>query len=134
MEFKSTKPLFKKHKGDAGYDIASDVDGTIGPMESLLVSTGIHLSIPFGSYGRLCSRSSLAVKNNIEVGAGIIDESYRGEVKVLLRNFGKEPFAFNKNDRIAQLVISPCFIGDVEVVDELDMTERGEGGFGSTGK
>lgn len=95
----------------------------------------MKMAIPAGYYGRVAPRSGLAVKNFIDVGAGVIDEDYRGEVKVLLFNFGEQPFKVSPGDRIAQLLVEPVMQPRLEQVAEsaLDSTERGEGGFGSTG-
>jgi dUTP pyrophosphatase len=137
----------------AGYDLYADQSGTVPECQyleqfagrdcnnngiikrtgSYLVSTGIAVKIPIGYYGRVASRSGLAVKNGLEVGAGVIDSDYRGEVKVLLRNLGSQPFEFKSGDRIAQLIIEKIETPDVEEVIDLDVTDRGAGGFGSTG-
>jgi dUTP pyrophosphatase len=137
----------------AGYDLYADQAGTVPECQyleqfagrdcnnngiikrtgSYLVSTGIAVKIPIGYYGRVASRSGLAVKNGLEVGAGVIDSDYRGEVKVLLRNLGSQPFEFKSGDRIAQLIIEKIETPDVEEVTDLDVTDRGAGGFGSTG-
>ncbi len=100
---------------------------------SCLVSTGIAVKIPEGYYGRVASRSGLAVKSHLEVGAGVIDSDYRGEVKVLLRNLGSQPFEVKQGDRIAQLILEKIITPDVTEVKDLDDTVRGNGGFGSTG-
>lgn len=100
---------------------------------SCLVSTGIAVKISEGYYGRVASRSGLAVKSHLEVGAGVIDSDYRGEVKVLLRNLGSQPFEVKKGDRIAQLILEKIITPDPLEVKDLDDTARGEGGFGSTG-
>lgn len=98
-----------------------------------LVSTGLSFKIPEGNYGRIAPRSGLAWKNFIDVGAGVIDEDYRGEVKVLLFNLGGEDFTVKFGDRVAQFIIekyTPCELMEVA---ELDDTSRGAEGFGSTG-
>jgi len=100
------------------------------------VSTGIALEIPGDcSYGRIAPRSGLAVKHGIQVGAGVVDADYRGEVKVLLFNHGSDTFSATAGDRIAQLIIERCKMPDVTVVTDraLSATERGTSGFGSTG-
>ena len=128
--------LTKKHFDDAGLDIKSAENFCICPGESKLIGTGLFLAIPKGRVGFLKSRSGLAVKHGIEVGAGVIDVSYRGEVKVLLRNHGSEQVWFSTGDRIAQLVtlsINPFLYAEVDVKEYLDDTTRGQGGFGSTG-
>ena len=118
----------------ASYDISSLEDAEIPPQSKYLFSTGLSLAIPSGHYGRIAPRSGLAVKHFIDVGAGVIDEDYRGELKVLLFNFGGEPYKVSKGDRIAQLLLEKIITPDVIEVEELDETGRGQGGFGSTGK
>ena len=117
----------------AGYDIFSAVDTIVPAKGKALISADISLAIPDGHYGRVAPRSGLDVKNFIDVGAGVIDCDYRGPLGVVLFNFGEEEFAVKKGDRIAQLIITPIATPQVEVVEELDVTERGQGGFGSTG-
>ncbi|XP_008068153.2 deoxyuridine 5'-triphosphate nucleotidohydrolase, mitochondrial isoform X1 [Carlito syrichta] len=118
----------------AGYDLYSAYDYTIPPMEKALVKTDIQIALPSGCYGRVAPRSGLAAKHFIDVGAGVIDEDYRGNVGVVLFNFGKEEFEVKKGDRIAQLICERIFYPEIEEVQVLDDTERGAGGFGSTGK
>ncbi|CAH6787952.1 deoxyuridine 5'-triphosphate nucleotidohydrolase, mitochondrial [Phodopus roborovskii] len=118
----------------AGYDLYSAYDYTIPPMEKTIVKTDIQIAVPSGCYGRVAPRSGLAVKHFIDVGAGVIDEDYRGNVGVVLFNFGKEKFEVKKGDRIAQLICEQIFYPELEEVKTLDDTERGSGGFGSTGK
>lgn len=118
----------------ASYDIFSNEEFTIAPKGKYLFSTGISMAIPSGHYGRVAPRSGLATKHFIDVGAGVIDEDYRGEVKVLLFNFGEDGYLVGKGDRIAQLILERISTPKIEEVEELDSTIRGEGGFGSTGK
>ena len=117
----------------AGYDLYSAVDTIIAKKSKGLVSTGISIAIPEGNYGRVAPRSGLASKNFIDVGAGVVDVDYRGEVFVLLFNFSDDDFTVKQGDRIAQLIIEKITITEVEEVEELKSTSRGEGGFGSTG-
>lgn len=125
---------FKKaHKDDAGYDILASEYVIVYPGKKALVSTGLTVAIPKGFVGIIKSRSGLAARHDLEHGAGVIDSGYRGEVKVLLRNFGHEPYEIFFGDKIAQMVILPIFDGEVEFVDSLDETERSENGFNSTG-
>jgi len=101
-----------------------------------LIPTGLAMAIPIGNYGRIAPRSGLAAKNFIDVGAGVIDADYRGEVKVLLFNFGEADFKVQPGDRVAQLIIEKYTRTEIEEVADgadLESTERGEGGFGSTG-
>ncbi|NWW48401.1 DUT protein, partial [Pedionomus torquatus] len=118
----------------AGYDLYSAYDCVIPPMEKAVVKTDIQIALPAGCYGRVAPRSGLAAKHFIDVGAGVIDEDYRGNVGVVLFNFGKEVFEVKKGDRIAQLICERICYPELEEVETLDDTERGEGGFGSTGK
>ncbi len=100
------------------------------------VRTGIAVEIPCGSEGQIRPRSGLAAKYGVTVlnAPGTVDEDYRGEIKVLLINHGQVPFVIKPGDRIAQLVICPVVRVQVELVDSLDPTSRGAGGFGSTGR
>uniref|UniRef100_A0A5F8HJG8 Deoxyuridine 5'-triphosphate nucleotidohydrolase n=1 Tax=Monodelphis domestica TaxID=13616 RepID=A0A5F8HJG8_MONDO len=118
----------------AGYDLYSAYDYTIPAMEKALVKTDIQIPLPPGCYGRVAPHSALATKHFIDVGAGVIDEDYGGNVGVVLFNFGKETFEVKKGDRIAQLICEWVFYPELEEVQGLDDTERGSGGFGSTGQ
>lgn len=97
------------------------------------MKTGLQIRVPIGCYGRVAPRSGLAVKKFVDCGAGVIDADYRGEVGVVLFNFGEEDFNVQIGDRIAQLVLEKISMTDVVAIDKLDDTERGTGGFGSTG-
>jgi len=126
---------FKSYPGSAGYDIFSIDSVTIAPGSRLLVRTGISLEVPEYYYIRIAPRSGLSVRG-IDVGAGVIDSSYRGEVKVLLINNSKEFYNVQEGDRIAQLIMERCGNADITVLeyyDELSMSERGQNGFGSSG-
>lgn len=118
----------------AGYDLSSIVDIVVPSLGRVAVSTGIAVKVPVGTYGRIAPRSGLAFKHGIDVLAGVVDADYRAEVKVILYNTSGVDYEIKKGDRIAQLVIEKIEMLDVAVVDELDQTERGDGGFGSTGK
>ena len=117
----------------AGYDISASEDAKVPSQGRMAVSTGISIGLPEGTYGRIAPRSGLAYKFGIDVLAGVIDADYRGEVKVILYNSGVHPFNIQKGDRIAQLIIEKNETPDVAVVMDIDDTERGDGGFGSTG-
>lgn len=125
----------QQHVGDAGYDLKSISDYKIKSFERILISTGLHIQIPFGYVGYIMSRSGLASKNGIVVlnSPGVIDYGYSGEVKVLLMNFGSEDFEIKKGDRIAQLIISklPDVIFSKGVV--ISENYRKNNGFGSSG-
>lgn len=99
----------------------------------MLVKTDIQIEVPTGCYGRVAPRSGLALKNSIDVGAGVIDEDYRGNVGVILFNFSDLDFDVKKGDRIAQLICERIAYPKLVEVDTLTETVRGEGGFGSTG-
>ena len=124
----------RQTSGSVGYDLHSTENNMIEPFSRKLISTGLRVNIPRGMYGRIAPRSSLAWKHSVDVGAGVIDNDYRGEVKVLLINTGKNPYEVKKGDRIAQLIFENCSTPKLEVVseEELDITDRGTGGFGST--
>jgi len=118
----------------AGFDLYSAENVTIPAKSKGLVSTGISIAIPTDCYGRVAPRSGLANKNFIDVGAGVIDSDYRGELFVLLFNFSDTDFKVNIGDRIAQLILERIYNIDVATeVDVLPDTIRGNNGFGSTG-
>jgi dUTP pyrophosphatase len=121
--------------GAAGMDVVSAEDVVIAPGARHPVATGLALAIPHGFEIQVRPRSGLALKHGITVPntPGTIDSDYRGELKVLLINHGPEPFAVQRGDRVAQLVLAPLVQAAWEEVAELDITDRGEGGFGSTG-
>lgn len=127
------KAPLRGSEGAAGYDIFANEDLIIDRDNRRLVSGGFSMKFPEGYYGRIAPRSGLAVKKSIDVGAGVVDVDYRGIVKVLLINNGRYSFKVEKGDRIAQLIIEKIITPPVVVVEELDDTQRGEGGFGSTG-
>ncbi|XP_075711340.1 deoxyuridine 5'-triphosphate nucleotidohydrolase, mitochondrial [Rhinoderma darwinii] len=118
----------------AGYDLYSAYDYMIGPQDKAIVKTDIQISVPSGCYGRVAPRSGLAAKHFIDVGAGVIDEDYRGNVGVVLFNFGKESFAVKKGDRVAQLICEQIVYPKLEELKVLEDTDRGAAGFGSTGQ
>ncbi|CAF99850.1 unnamed protein product [Tetraodon nigroviridis] len=118
----------------AGFDLYSAYDYAIDPLDKAIVKTDIQIAVPHGCYGRVAPRSGLAAKYFIDVGAGVVDEDYRGNVGVVLFNFGKETFHVKKGDRVAQLVCEKICYPDLLEQVTLDETERGAGGFGSTGR
>lgn len=131
-----TKEARMPEKGSvysAGYDLYASQAKLIPKKCKALVKIGIAMAIPEGCYGRIAPRSGLAVKKFIDVGAGVIDSDYRGEIRVLLFNFGEEDFVIEEGDRIAQLIIERIALTKLEEVTTLDETNRGVGGFGSTG-
>jgi dUTP pyrophosphatase len=108
---------------------------TLGPLERALIPTGLAMALPSGFEAQVRPRSGLAAKNGVTVtnSPGTIDADYRGEVKVILVNLSNEAFTIERGMRIAQMIIAPVTQGIWNVVDDLDETARGEGGFGSTG-
>jgi len=135
LDYDAISP-YKSYPGSAGYDICSIDSVTIEPGSRLLVATGISLEVPEYYYVRVAPRSGLSVRG-IDVGAGVVDSSYRGEVKVLLINNSKESYNVQEGDRIAQLIMERCGNAEITILgyyDELSMSERGENGFGSSGK
>ncbi|KXZ41934.1 hypothetical protein GPECTOR_240g576 [Gonium pectorale] len=119
--------------GAAGYDLASAEEKVVPARGKALIKTDLAIRVPPGTYGRVAPRSGLAVKNFIDTGAGVVDEDYRGNVGVLLFNHSDEDFVVKMGDRIAQLVLERITTPDVEEVEELDSTQRGAAGYGSTG-
>ncbi len=107
--------------------------GVVPARGRVLLKTDIAIAVPSGTYGRVAPRSGLALKNGIDTGAGVIDEDYRGNVGVILFNHTDTDFAVAAGDRVAQLILEAIQTPAVEVVDELEDTARGAGGFGSTG-
>ena len=122
--------------GAAGVDLCCSEGFTIHPMERKLVGTGIKLAIPSGFEAQVRPRSGLAIRHGISMvnSPGTIDSDYRGEIMLILINFGTETVEFNQGERIGQLVFCPVVQADLKVVERLDGTERGDGGFGSTGQ
>lgn len=123
------------HPGDAGLDICSAEDVVLEPGERATVSAGFAMALPEGYAAFIQPRSGLAARSGISIvnTPGLIDCHYRGEVKVILVNLGREPFRVKRGDRVAQMVVQEVCPVRVEEADELDATGRGEGGFGSTG-
>ncbi len=121
--------------GSAGMDIRAAEAATIAPGKRGLVGTGFAFAIPEGYEVQVRPRSGLALKKGISVlnTPGTIDSDYRGEIKVILANLGEEDFAVERGDRIAQIVVAPVQRGNLIEVADLDETDRGAGGFGSTG-
>jgi dUTP pyrophosphatase len=132
------QPPARTREGDAAYDLRAVEPFALAPGERAVVPTGVAVAVPEGAAGLVVPRSGLAAKHGISVvnGPGLIDPSYRGEVKVVLVNLGQEPYEGEAGDRIAQLLLVPCLTPDVRTVDELPPSAdgRGEAGFGSSGR
>jgi dUTP pyrophosphatase len=120
----------------AGQDLRADEPVALAPGERALVPTGLALEIPPGFEGQVRPRSGLAARHGVTLlnAPGTVDADYRGEVKVILVNLGQEPVRFERGERIAQLVIAPVVRAELVLVEELAGSDRGAGGFGSTGK
>jgi len=122
----------------AGLDLRADIDGelAVGPLTRVAVPTGLALAVPPGYEAQVRPRSGLALRHGITLlnSPGTVDADYRGEVKVVLINLSQEPFTLRRGERIAQLVVAPVSRATLVELEVLDTTERGEGGFGSTGR
>lgn len=123
----------RAHSADAGYDLRSPVKGRLYAGEAVVIDTGVHVEIPQGYVGMLKSKSGLNVKHDI-VGEGVIDSGYTGSIRVKLYNHGSESYMIETGDKISQLVILPIITPELELVTELEETDRGNNGFGSTGR
>ena len=123
------------NEGDAGADLFSIENVVISPKDVKLIKTGIAIELPKNTEAQIRSRSGLALKKKVFVlnSPGTIDEGYRGEIGIILANFSDEDFCVDKGDKIAQMVVKPIYNTTYEVVSDLSDTQRGEGGFGSTG-
>lgn len=123
----------KKTPESAGYDLSSSENVIVPPRGRALVPTGLCFQVPESTYGRIAPRSGLALKNGIDVGAGVIDRDYTGFVGVILFNHTDEAFEVNIGDRIAQLIVTVIHSPQIIEVKTLNETTRMDGGFGSTG-
>ncbi len=140
MRIDAVVPRYKT-SGAAGMDLAACLDAplSVAPGGTVRVPTGLQIALPSGHEGQVRPRSGLAARHGVTVlnAPGTIDEDNRGEVQVLLVNHGSQPFTIETGDRIAQLIVAPVTRVDIEIVNDeaaLGGTERGEGGFGSTGR
>lgn len=123
----------RAHPLDAGLDLYAMEDGYIRANQSRTFSTGAHIAIPEGAVGLVKSKSGLMCNHGI-ITDGTIDSHYTGPIKVCLFNHGGSKYEVKKGDKIAQLVIVPCLLPELELVDSLEETDRGDNGFGSTGR
>ncbi len=123
----------RAHKEDAGLDLFSREEQVILPGESAVFDTGVHVELPPGTFGKLESKSGLNVKYSVVSCGGVIDCGYTGSIAVKLYNLGDKPYMVRKGQKIVQMIIQPYLAPELEIVDRLEETERGEGGFGSTG-
>ena len=123
----------RAHKTDAGLDLFSPIDVCVPARNSKCIDTGVHIELPENTVGMVKSKSGLNVKHGI-TSEGVIDAGYTGSIMVKLYNHSNRHYKVNRGDKISQLVIMPIITPDLEVVDELEETERGSNGFGSTGR
>lgn len=133
----SVEDALYAHEGDAGLDLRSSIDCILQPFQRMTIPTGLAFAIPEGYAGLVIPRSGLASKHGISIvnAPGLVDSCYRGEIKVILINLDpNEPFEISKGDRIAQIMFAPYAMGKLDKRESLDETERGESGFGSSGK
>lgn len=136
MKIKLDKGAFipvRAHGTDAGADLRSPIDTVVPAMGSRVIDTGVHIQLPHGYVGMLKSKSGLNVKYGI-TSEGVIDEGYTGKIMVKLYNHSNYPYTVMRGDKITQLVIVPCEYLQFDLVDDLEDSERGDDGFGSTGK
>ena len=127
-------PPVRGHQGDAGLDLRTPSKVTVPAGGSATIDTGVHMEIPYGYYGKLESKSGLNVKHSVVSHGGTIDFGYSGSIRVKLYNHGAHDYTFEPGDKIIQLIIVPCELPEVKIVDKLSESERGAGGFGSTGR
>ena len=123
----------RAHEVDAGLDLYSPVEVLVKPKGSATIDTGVHIELPMNTVGMVKSKSGMNVNYGIQ-SEGVIDVGYTGSIRVKLYNHSGQWYQVNKGDKISQLVILPILTPDLELVNELGETERGSGGFGSTGR
>lgn len=124
----------RAHPTDAGLDLCSREDAVIPPHGSVAFDTGVHVGFPAGYYGKLESKSGLNVKYGVVSLGGVIDENYTGSIVAKLYNMTDEPYTVKKGDKVVQMVVQAYAAPKIELVTELEDTDRGEKGFGSTGR
>ena len=129
---KATLPT-KGSKFAAGFDLYSAYDFEVPPYDKAISYLDLKIQVPHGTYGRIAPRSGLALRAHVGIGAGVLDEDYRGNVGVLVFNHGSETLKVKAGDRIAQLICERISNPEIKIVEKLNDTMRGEGGFGSTG-
>ena len=122
------------HPGDAGMDIYSCEEVVLKPQEQVMIHTGIAMEIPDGYVGLVWDKSGLSTKHGLKTLAGVIDAGYRGEISIAMANVGNETYTFKKGEKIDQMPIQKVEQAEFAEVNELSLTSRGAGGFGSTGR
>jgi len=123
----------KAHVSDAGWDLFSIEEVELPPFSTRTISTGIAMELPDSYFGKIFDRSGNASKGGFHVMAGVVDNGYRGEIKVVLYNYTNSKIKISKYDKIAQMVLCKTYYSEIELVDELSVSDRGDKGFGSTG-
>ena len=121
------------NENDAGMDFFSNEEHLLKPGERKAVSTGISMAIPAGFVGLIRDKSGIAFKHGLKTMAGVVDSGYRGEVKIVIKNLSDKDYLIEKGNKIAQMLIQPIVQKELLEVTDLDDTQRGEGGFGSSG-
>lgn len=124
----------RAHDDDAGLDLRTPHNVKVPAHGSACIDTGVHVALPKGTFGKLESKSGLNVKHGVVSLGGVIDENYRGSIVAKLYNLSDKNYIFEKGDKVIQMVIQPYLAPDMEVVTELDETDRNDGAFGSTGR
>lgn len=123
----------RAHNTDAGLDLRSPVGVLVQAKESAVIDTGVHMELPSGTAGLVVSKSGLNTNHDI-TSTGLVDEAYTGSIRIKLYNHGNEDYLVRRGDKISQIMIVPVLKPDLELVDQLEETERGDNGFGSTGR
>lgn len=123
----------RAHEHDAGMDLYSREDKAILPGGSAVFDTGVHVALPAGTFGKLESKSGLNCKYDVVSCGGVIDSGYTGSIAVKLYNLGSRPYMIRKGQKIVQMIVQPFFAPALDLTNELEETERGVNGFGSTG-
>ena len=131
---KGAKLPSRAHEADAGLDLYARESAVIKSLGAYVFDTGVHIELPKNTVGFLKSKSGLYMNHGITSGEGVVDEGYTGSIRVNLVNYSDTPYVVNKGDKISQLVILPILKPELEIVDSLEETERGDKGFGSSGK
>ena len=131
---KHAKPPQKASTGSAGFDLYSSIYTKVTSKSLSIIPTDLAIQIPTGCYGRIAMRSGIAIKHMVSISGGVIDKDYRGNIKIIMINHGNEDFVIQRGDRVAQLIIERISCPEIIIVDQLKETDRGDNGFGSTGK
>lgn len=124
----------RAHETDAGLDLYCREDKMLWQGQSVTFDTGVHIELPKGYFGKIESKSGLNVNHGVVSLGGVIDEGYTGSIVVKLYDLGSESYRFHRGEKIAQLIIQPYLAPELELVEELEETDRGNAGFGSTGR